>query len=535
MKQIILKYFILIMCLCSAARAQNIVGYKIFIGEDAPAFIAFPSEIANARWDNSEMNDFFKLSTRNENTLQISYNGKSDPPASGGFSVIQGKNTHIFTLVLKKDYDINRDPPLYYDFSDKGKLKAAAEQARKNTPETAAGDPVVASDKDKRREANEAAAAEEQRKKDIAAAKEQKRKEAEAQQKEAARKAAEADKEREAEIAKAKEDARRKEQEQKKAREQEAAIEKANKEAEQARLAEAARLKRLQEEEDRKAAQAAAAQKQKEQQERDAAKRLRDEQEREAAEQKRLAAQAEQERLLREKQQQAEAERAQKAALAKEEAEAKRKAKEEADQRLAKLRQEKEEARRQEQYTMTGLYLRYQKDNINFYDIPPEQYHYNNADFYVEADTLENYSVSQKLIAEPGRLHIAADTKNQITASLESISFKDAMAYYKIRISNQSSEDYLVGANYLTWYQEDGKSLFLKCSYLSYIGFFPIVKPGETKSYIYATRAANINREDKLVFTIAERRSHMPGFQIFFDGHVYNDELARIQKETKLK
>jgi hypothetical protein len=56
-----------------------------------------------------------------------------------------------------------------------------------------------------------------------------------------------------------------------------------------------------------------------------------------------------------------------------------------------------------------------------------------------------------------------------------------------------------------------------------------LVKPGEHRNYIYATRAANINDGDKLVFTISERRPEGPKFEIFFDGSVYRKELARIE------
>jgi hypothetical protein len=540
------KYFIpallLFLVLGTQLYAQNIVGLKIMIGADAPAFLAFPTEVDNARWDNNEMNEYFKFSTRNENTMQISYNGKKDPPASGtGFSVIQGKNTHIFTLIFKKDYDINKDPVLYYDFSDKGKLKTAAEKAKVQGPSqqtTASKDePVLASKEDIKQQEKEdkqqkelQRKEEEQRKKEMTLAQQQKKKEIEVQQKAEAEKAKQQEKTRETEIAKVKTDALKIEAEQKKAKEQADAVAKANAEADRKKAEETTRLKKEKEAEDKRLALQAAQQKEKDKNEADKAKVERDRIAREAAEQKRLEAQQEKERLAKAAQDKADAERERKAELARQQAEAKRIAKEEADAKLLALQKEKEEAKKNAQYTLAGLWNRYGKKGINLYEIPPEQFNCNNTDFYVSGDTIKNYENSNLFLAEEPRLDITSETKNGITLALKSISFKGAIAYYRIEVRNESKEDYLVGANNLAWYNPDSSPKnFLKCSYLTHIGFFPLVKPGEQRNYIYATRAANINEDDKLVFTVSERRPEAPKFEIFFGGSVYHKELARIE------
>lgn len=536
---------LLFLLICTGKlHAQNIVGMKILIGADAPAFLAFPTEVDNARWDNNEMNEFFKFSTRNENTMQISYNGKKDPPASGtGFSVIQGKNTHIFTLVFKKDYDINKDPVLYYDFSDKSKLKTAAEKAKIQEPTqqtTASKDePVLASaskedikqqGKEDKQQKELQRKEEEQRKKEMALAQQQKRKEIEAQQKAEAEKAKQQEKIREAEIAKAKTDALKIEAEQKKAKEQADAIAKANAEADRKKADEAIRLKKEKEAEDKRLALQAAQQKEKDKNEADKAKVERERIAREEAEQKRLEAQQEKERLAKAAQEKADAERERKAELARQQAEAKRIAKEEADAKLLALQKEKEEAKKNAQYSLAGLWNRYGKKGINLYEIPPEQFNYNNTDFYVSGDTVKNFENSNLFLAEEPRLDITSETKNGVTLALKSISFKGPIAYYRIEVRNEGKEDYLVGANNLAWYNPDSSPKnFLKCSYLTYIGSFPLVKPGEHRNYIYATRAANINEEDKLVFTVHERRPEGPKFEIFFEGSVYRKELARIE------
>lgn len=531
---------LLLLLVCSGSlSAQNIVGLRIIIGSDAPAFLAFPTEVDNARWDNNEMNEYFKFSTRNENTMQISYNGKKDPPVSGtGFSVIQGKNTHLFTLVFKKDYDINKDPVLYYDFSDKSKLKSAAEKAKAhgqgNPGATISEDQAVASAEVLKKQDQEDQTIrrkeEEQRKKEMSLAQQQKKKEIEAQQKAEAEKVKQQEKTREAEIAKAKADARQTEAEQKKAKEQADAIAKANAEAGRKKAAETEQLKKEQDTEDKRLALQAAQQKEKDKQEADKVKVERDRIAREAAEQKRLAAQQEKERITRAAQEKADKEREQKAETARRQAEVKQKAREEAEARLLALQKEKEEAKKNTQYTLAGLWNRYGKKGINLYEIPPEQFNFNNTDFYVSADTVRNFEQSNIFLAEAPRLNISSETRKEVSIALKSISFKGAIAYYRIEVKNDSKEDYLVGANNLAWYNPDSSPKnFLKCSYLTHIGFFPLVKPGEHRDYIYATRAANINDDDKMVFTVNERRPDAPKFEIFFDGSVYRRELARVE------
>ena len=538
--------FFIILCNNNFSHAQNIIGWRIMIGANAPAFLAFPTEVDNARWDNNEMNDFFKFSTRNENTMQISYNGKGEPPTSGtGFSVIQGKNTHIFTLIFKKEYDINKDPVLFYDFSDKAKLKAAAEQAKKSAAPAQANtdkdEPVVAAntkaqEQEEKAEAQRRAKEEETRKKELAVAQQQRKKEIEVQQKAEAEKAKQAEKARETEIAKAKAEAIARDNEQKKAKAEEAAIAKANAEAERKKNEEATRLKREKEAEDKRLALASAQQKEKEKQEKDRDKAAKDKAARELAEQKQQEAQAEKLRLAQEKLERDEAERKRRAALAQQQAEAKRIAKEEAQAKLAALEKERELAKRNAQYNIVGLWNRYGKKGINLYEIPHEQHNYNNTDFYVAKDTFQNYQNSQVFLAEEPRLNISTPTKKDVTLTLESISFKGPIAYYKVQVKNNGKDDYLVGVNKLAWYNPDGSAkLFLKASYITDIGFFPMVKPGETKSYVYATRAANINNDDHMVLYVNERRMEQPAFEISFDGSVYQKELARVEKPLGAK
>lgn len=520
---------LLLSVLCLAARAQNIVGWKILIGADAPAFIAFPSEVDNARWDNSEMNDYFKFSTRNENTMQISYNGKKDPPVTGtGFSVVQGKNTHIFTLVFKKDYDINKDPVLYYDFSDKAKLKAAAEQVHKQNAGSPQ-EPVLVANTRQAQEPDQGQKEALVPQKETVQERRKKQQEIAAQQKAEAEKAKQQDQAREAAIAAAKAEAQRKAQEQQKAQAQEAAIARANAEAEKKKAAEESKRQQEQAAEDKRMAQEATARKAKAQQEQDKASAERDRIAREEAERKRIAAREEQEQKAKEQAERAEAERQRKALLARQEAEAREKARAEAEARLLALQQEQEAAKKNARYSLSGLWERYGKKGINLYDIPPEQNQYNNADFYVTKDTLKNFEQSRIFLSEPARLAIASTVQKGIKASLKSISFSGPIAYYRIGIQNNSQDDYLAGANNLAWYNPDGSpKVFLKCSYLTYIGFFPLVKPGDTCDYIYATRAANINPDDKLVLTINERRAGGPRLELFFEGAVYLQELARV-------
>lgn len=528
------------------AQAQNIVGYKIQIAADAPAFIELPSEVDNARWDNNEMNNFYKFFTPNANVLQISYNGTPNPPKSGnGFSISQGKNTHIFYLEFIDKYDINKDPTLFYNFSDKSKLKAAAELAKKQKAITAGND-IAQNEEALRKQKKEERAAlvlkqkeDEEKKAAMLLAQKKHKAEVEAESKAAAEKAKIEEANRQTEIAKAKKEAERIAAEEKKAKAQEEAIAKANAEADLKKKQEQEKKRKEQETEEKRLA---AERKKQEEKDKLAAEQAKQEAEleklakekaaREEAEKKRLADKAEKERKEIELAQKAAEERERKAEVARKDAEAKQKAKEEAEAKLIALRAEQERQKAEKEYTQVGLWNRYGSKGINLYEIPIEQFAYNNADFYIAEDTLINANYSEQVLKQQDRININSETKAGITFSLKSISFDGPYAYYKLEVDNQSKEDYLVGANILAWYNSDGSpKVYLKCSYLTHISFFPLVKPAEKKQFVYVTRAANINNDDRLVFSVQERRPTKPKFDVLFAGSDYLNEFSRVAKQ----
>ena len=99
--------------------AQNLNGEKITVGVDAPAFLIFNAEVVNVEWNSAEGSKYYNCKVRNNNSMSITYKGEEKSvPENIGVTVQEGKRNHYFIISLNKAYDINRDPPLWYDYKD---------------------------------------------------------------------------------------------------------------------------------------------------------------------------------------------------------------------------------------------------------------------------------------------------------------------------------------------------------------------------------------------------------------------------------
>ena len=134
-----------------------------------------------------------------------------------------------------------------------------------------------------------------------------------------------------------------------------------------------------------------------------------------------------------------------------------------------------------------------------------------NADFFIVADTLRNFRISDSLIRTDARdkLNIPASSviNSGVKMTLETIAFKDVHTYYKVKIENNTDEDFLLGKTYMYWYDErEQAKMIIKCSYLTYINFYPIIRPHTTQYIVFATRSPNVVKNESLVLFIDERR-----------------------------
>lgn len=623
--------------------AQSLNGQKIMVGSDAPAFIVFNDDIVNAEFNTPEGSKFYALKGRSDKSMSITYQaGGNDIPDNIGLTIQEGKRSHYLIITFNKNYDINKDPSLWYDFANLKELKKIADRQKASNKEELA---KLEQEQEQEREQQA-----KDRDKEALASKKQQETDAARRKKEiedAGKKDAALQAENEKKLAKAKEEEKKKEEERKKAeaavkaqeeerkkieailkQEEEAnklATEKNKKQAEEERkkaeaaakardeedkrLAAAAAKKKeeeekarqaalvKQQEEERKLAEAVAKKKQEEdrklaaelarmkEDERNkaeaAAKKKREEEEKkeaalalarqeaakkkEAEEKKKkeqeeaiakaAAKKREEERLKAEElenkriaaekkkaddlakaevlRKENERKLAEAVAKAKAEEERKKKEHEEALALLKKIEEEKEKAKREKAYSRAGLWERYGSKGINVFDPPKMQMDYWNADCYLMKDTIKNYTYSMDLINKPANLNITSEktVNGGVSLTLENIAFSEANAYFKIKVSNKSKDDFLMGATMVYWYNENGTpKKILKLSYMTYLQMMPIVPPGQEQHIVLVIRNASIQDNELININISERRPEKEKLDIVLEGKVYNKEQFKNAK-----
>lgn len=572
---------------------QNLNGQKIMVGADAPAFIIFNDEVVNAEFNTTDGAKFYNCKVRNNKSMSITFKGdEKSLPDNIGLTVQEGKRNHYFIIAFNKNYDINKDPSLWYDYSNLKDLKKYVQkQSTTNKEELAKLEAEEKADAAKSEAAREQAVANSKKQQEADAAKR------DAELKEAEKKEALKQQEMDAKLAKAKEEEKKKAEERKKAEdiarrneEERKRIEAMLKEEdeqkkkteEQARLKEAADKKKADDlakakaEQERKDAEAAAKKKQEEEKKlaeqlakmkeadrlkAEAAAKAKAEQEQKEAEaaakkkqeQERLKAEADAKAEAKRKEEEkkkadalAKAEAARKeqerlkleaADKAKAEEERKQKEHEAALAKLKQLEEEKEKQKQEKAYSRIGLWERYGSKGINIFDMPEKQPAYVNADFYLTSDTLRNYTNSQKLLQEKALMNIPSQktVNGGVSIALENIMFSGPNAYFKVKISNKSKEDFLMGAALVRWYNADETYRKpLRLSYITYIQSFPILPPGQETYIVLVTRDANIQDSDMININIGERRKEKENLDIVFDGTVYNKERNKIEKKITI-
>ncbi|CAN5609232.1 hypothetical protein BH10BAC3_BH10BAC3_34920 [soil metagenome] len=169
-------------------------------------------------------------------------------------------------------------------------------------------------------------------------------------------------------------------------------------------------------------------------------------------------------------------------------------------------------------YSQAELFKRY--NTINFREPPYGQKLTADA-FFVE-DTLENFNISNGVMAEPARLDIS-DSANNVVLTLQGISFEGSNAYFKFRIQNFGTKEYLAGKMLLTWHRKDGTT---SDYYGSYITSYPYVLPGKEFTVVYATRAATLAKDESFRFVLDDRLKTTV-LEIGIPAEVYTSEYER--------
>lgn len=465
-----------------SSMGQNLNKYQVNVAKAAPAYIKFKDKIKNAEFSTTTAYDNYQIRVRNyDNTLIVQYVGADAKPVDEGLTILEGSRSHFLIVSFFPDYDINKHPQLSFKLDDLKLLKSLVSKQEQQVNLSDA-ERTAALQKQKAEEAAEQQQALAQAEKERNAQEAERKKALEAERK----KETEKEKSDKAALAKA-------EQER-------VSAEKEKKKLEQERAAALKKEQALEAEKERIAKQNI-----------DEAKRIRLEQEKQAAIDK-----LQQERLVKEQKEQA------------------------AKEKLAAIQEQKtvlEAAKKKKEqdskYSTIGLWNRYGKHGINLYEIPEQQKNWINADFFLSQDTLFNYQSSQEILSKADR-EIAATYgafKSGVSIAVKDVQFKGPFTYYKIKIDNNTDEDFLTGAVVVQIYDKDkAHKQELKCSYFTYIGFYPIVKPHEQHYVVLATRTPVIDNEDNVVVYMHERREDKGSAFALMEGTVINKELGKIEK-----
>ncbi len=168
-------------------------------------------------------------------------------------------------------------------------------------------------------------------------------------------------------------------------------------------------------------------------------------------------------------------------------------------------------------YSRQDLFSKY--PHVNFHEPPPGQ-GFNVTEYY---DTTENYRVSQMVMAEKPRMSIT-DKVDEIYLTCEGISFSGTNAFFKLKLSNNSKEDFLVGQMVLTWQKKDGSESKL---YPGYVSSFPLLLPGREISIIYVAKSLPfLSDRDKLAFNLKDREKKIK-LTLEIPADQYNGESSR--------
>ena len=530
--------------------SQNINGQKIIIGRESITIINFPDKVLNINFSDDGAYDFYIPKRREEKSISIQFNKEKKTAPNTGLLVNEGGRSHMFRLMFDSTYNINDDsrPPLWYDHSNLKDLKTFVQKQKE---EAAKPKDEASLAKEKKQQEEQERLEAEQRKADAIAA--QKQQEADAAAKaqvvEKQRKAEEqAQKEQAIALAKAKKEAEEKEKLAKLAAQKEAA---AKKTAEEKAAKDARELAKKQKEEEKKLADLKAKQQ--------AEAKLKEEQLKQAQAKKDAEAlakaQAEKERkekeaaeaLAKAQQEAEEKHRLEEEKLAKQKAlseEKRKKAEEEAakkeaekiaaKERLTRLEEERKKMEEEKKYSEVGLWQRYGKKGIDLYNFPREHVPTVITDFYIAKDTLRNFLFSDSLLktTTDDTLNIQAENtvNNGVNITLQHIVFKDIQTFYKLKIENTTNEDFLLGRTYMYWYDANNNAKqIIKSTYITYISFFPIVRPHSTQHIVFATRSPNMLDDESLVLFVDERRKEKGTASIVISGSTYNKELAKVQ------
>jgi tetratricopeptide (TPR) repeat protein len=162
-------------------------------------------------------------------------------------------------------------------------------------------------------------------------------------------------------------------------------------------------------------------------------------------------------------------------------------------------------------------------ESINF-NAPPDEQEMEKIDSSTYNELVKN---SKSLLSEKPKLSLQ-DSANNVKLTCESISFKGDKVYYRLKIQNNSPDEFLTGVMQLSAIKKDGSVIKNKPGYIS---AFPIVLPGKEFFIVYEAKDIDVTDKEALYFELSDRLKKTK-LKIDVPGLVYNKEKS--QKADKL-
>lgn len=155
------------------------------------------------------------------------------------------------------------------------------------------------------------------------------------------------------------------------------------------------------------------------------------------------------------------------------------------------------------------------------------------ADYFLEYDTLENARVSYLILADSPKISQSSDTTNNIHFELQGMYFSGTNCFMRIRIKNNSTDDYLVGQIFLQVFKSSGKIYNAYPCFITdfpsygFLTSFPVLAPGVERTIVVTTRTVNIRNNDFLLVKVGDRLYHT-NLELQIQGDQYNRALEQI-------
>jgi hypothetical protein len=186
-------------------------------------------------------------------------------------------------------------------------------------------------------------------------------------------------------------------------------------------------------------------------------------------------------------------------------------------------------------YSAGGLFNRYP---TYFFKDPPLGQKLS-SDYYIQTEFDNNKVYADNLMqSSTPSINILSEEVNDVQLELVEVTFGAVNVFYKIKITNNSREDFATGISNVAWYKDPSEvGLYLLPTFLQSQAIqselkpvyvqdfpFPLIQPNREAYMIISTRAVNTDDNGQFLIQI-NNRQNTTNLNLTFDGKVYNKAL----------